>query len=74
MSEGVVKRAVLKWFEIITDKVRMQRSGLFLTGSDIFPDASDRDGRTFDPIPVVVFNYSLDSSMDLIQRQQMTFV
>lgn len=39
--------------------------GLFLTGGDIFPNASDRDGRTFDPIPVGVFNYSLDSSMDL---------
>lgn len=46
---------------------------MFLTAGDIFPNASDRDGRTFDPIPIGVFNYSLDSSMDLIQRRQKTF-
>lgn len=74
MSEGLRKRADLKWSESITDKVMMQRFGLFLTGGDIFPNAFDSDGRTFDPIPVGVFNYSLDSSMDLFQRPQKTFI
>lgn len=48
----------------------MKRFGLFLTCGDIFPHTSDRDGCTFDPIPIGVFNYSLDSSMDLFQRRQ----
>lgn len=52
----------------------MQRFGLFHTGGDIFPNASDRNGGTFDPITVGVFDYALDSSMDLFQRRQNTFI
>lgn len=40
-------------------------SFIFFTCGDIFPNASDRDGCTFYPISISIFNYALYSSMDL---------
>lgn len=39
------------------------------TCGDIFPDASNRDCGTFDPISISVFHLSFDPSMHLFRKQ-----